>query len=156
MSDAVELLDWMASRGPSDITMRAIGDTGPRAFRRKVDSDPAIAALIEAGAIVEVTARPRTFRVVEVEAAPDTSAASSLALPSPEAIVALLANEMADRRQSVPEAAAAYIASADSRSALMAQVREARGLPCSCEACEAIGREVDDAVMSALGCDLGS
>ena len=156
MSDAIELLGWMRARGPRDITMRAIGDAGPRTTRRRAAADPAIAALIEAGAIVEVMARPRTFRVVDAEAAPGTSAASSPGLPSPEAIVVLLADEMADRRQSVPEAAAAYIASADVRSALMAQVREARGLPCSCEVCEAIGREVDDAMMSALGCDVGS
>ena len=28
--------------------------------------------------------------------------------------------------------------------------------PCSCETCKAIGREIDDAMMSALGCDVGS
>lgn len=153
MNDAVELLDWMKARGPGDITMRAIGDAGPRTTRRRAAADPAIAALIEAGAIVEVSARPLAFRVIG--AVSDTSAANSLGLPPAEAMIALLAEEMADRRQNVPEAAAAYIASADVRSALMAQVREARGLPCSCEACEAIGREVDDAVMLALGCDVG-
>ena len=62
MSHPELLLDWMLTRGPGDITARAIGECGPRGLRRKAESDAALAALLAAGSIVEVSARPRTFR----------------------------------------------------------------------------------------------
>ena len=58
----------MASCGHGDIAARVISKTGPRALRRKIDADPAIVARIQAGAIVEVMARPRTFQVAGIGA----------------------------------------------------------------------------------------
>ena len=64
-NDPAILLDWMHARVPGDIPARAISDAGPRVFRRKPESEAALAALIERGAIIEVAARPRVFRIVE-------------------------------------------------------------------------------------------
>lgn len=64
-SDPSSLLAWMRGRGPGDVTARAISDAGPRPFRRRSEADAALAVLIESGAIVEVSARPRVFRIIK-------------------------------------------------------------------------------------------
>ncbi len=61
--DSVVLLTWMRKRD-SVITGRDISDSGPRSFRRRAAAETALAALMETGEIIEVSSRPRAFRVV--------------------------------------------------------------------------------------------
>ena len=77
MSDTGVLLAWMRTQ-PGDVPLRAIGENGPRAFRRKADAEPALAALVAAGRLVEVSRRPRAFRVVRPGTAPGRSGSKVL------------------------------------------------------------------------------
>ena len=94
-NDPAILLDWMHARGPGDIPARAISDAGPRVFRRKPESEAALAALIERGAIIEVAARPRVFRIVE-------AVTGIPAAPANDADLAPAAEQEPTDKQSIP------------------------------------------------------
>lgn len=61
-TDPEVLLAWMEKRRGA-ISIRDISDAAPRPFRRRAAANVALAALIEGGEIIEVSARPRSFRV---------------------------------------------------------------------------------------------
>ena len=143
MSDTGVLLAWMRTQ-PGDVCMRAIGENGPRAFRRKADAEPALAALVAAGRLVEVSRRPRAFRVVRPGTAPGRSGSK---------VLDMLADAAADCGD-VPAELAAYWSAISVRSRLVSSMRVRNGLPAECECCGSAGRAVDRAVVEAFDCEM--
>ena len=137
-ADAEALLGWMAARGPGPITTRTIGDAGPRSVRRKSVMDAATAILIERGDIVEVSSKPRAFRV---------SAQIGPKLNEPSASeIRIKHSQLLAERHDLPDCAASYIAAVDLRQWMLKQLgfRDPE--------CDRRDEIADDYIMDAFGC----
>lgn len=69
---AQQLLNWLVRRAEQqqgrDVALRDILQHGPAPFRTKSAADGVLHTLVKHGRIVEITTRPRMFRLVEVAA----------------------------------------------------------------------------------------
>lgn len=62
---AQQLLDWLRGRDEEVVGFREIIQFGPGAVRTKVEAEQAISILVTHGWLVEISARPRRFRMVK-------------------------------------------------------------------------------------------
>ena len=77
MSSPDDLVAWMKGRGTPDVTMRDIGISAPRAFRRKQDAEAALDALIADGKVEQTSNRPLTFRLTGCNPSPGPDATAA-------------------------------------------------------------------------------
>ncbi len=145
MSEASELLAWIAARG--DVTVRNLSDAAPRSFRRAAVYGPLVADLLASGRLVEICTRPRTFRAVDVPnrvaPAPTSTGARILAM----------LDEAAAEFEDLPEGLADYWAAVTVRDRLVERMRISNGVPES-EFYSKAARAVDEAVSKAFGIEM--
>ena len=133
----------MVARAPGPFSARSIGDSGPRAVRRRPDLDAAISVLVERGDIEETCDKPRMFKLTSGGSAAVQCATGAL-LPGAEEIRAKHAALLVERHD-LPERAAAYIAGADLRQWML----ERLGI----SEFDRLVEMADDRIMAAFGCD---
>ena len=118
----------MASRGPGDISARAIGEAAPRQFRRRAESDAALAALLGSGAVVQVSNRPRSYHVIDqpenhISMTASTTAMADSRVPADE-IRTLFDGRLAHHaNRGLTDKAALFLAGRDAHDTLRRDVR---------------------------------
>lgn len=140
--DASALLAWLAARGGT-ATVRDLGDTSPRRFRRAAVHGALVAELLAAGRIEQIGDRPRTYGVTRSDA-PGAASSSASRLP------AMLAEAVAEC-DGLPAELASYWGAVTLRDDLVERLLASKGMSVNPEHARA-AHAVDDAMGRAFGC----